>query len=330
MTTQGSVDPQRDPWPNPYTEPVATEPVATESVTTSPPLYDEPVYETESEPGNKREAAKEEAAQVKDTAAEAGRQVAGTAKDEAANVVAETKTQAKSLLSQARDELSSQGSTQKDRLTGTLHGFAKELGAMASGSNESGPLTDLAQQASHKGGEIAHWLDNHEASDVLEEIKRFARRRPLTFLALAAAAGVLVGRIGRGAVAANTSLDSPDVEPARAYTGSETLVGSDPLTPGYAGSVGAAGVSYEPGPAYVSTGTDPAYAGTGYTGRPIPGTPNARSGLSGNVGSLRIPNTPRRRRTRRRDTTRGSGDRVRIPGRRRVDQHRERAAGCHQ
>ena len=44
----------------------------------------------------------------------------------------------------------------------------------------------------------------------LDEIKRFARRRPMAFLALAAAAGVLVGRIGRGAVAANTSLDSPD------------------------------------------------------------------------------------------------------------------------
>ena len=119
-------------------------------MTASPPLYDEPAYETGSEPGTKREAAKEEAAQVKDTATDAGRQVAGTAKEEAANVVAETKSQAKSLLSQARDELSSQGSTQKDRLTGTLHGFAKELDGMASASNESGPLhrprpTGLAQ-----------------------------------------------------------------------------------------------------------------------------------------------------------------------------------------
>ena len=270
MTTQGSVDPQRDPWPDPYSEPVATESVATE-----PPLYDEPVYETGSEPGNKREAAKEEAAQVKDTATDAGRQVAGTAKEEAANVVAETKSQAKSLLSQARDELSSQGSAQKDKLTGTLHGFAKELGGMASASNESGPLTDLAQQASRKGGEIAHWLDNHDASDVLEEIKRFARRRPLAFLALAAAAGVVVGRVGRGAVAANTSLDSPDAEPSRAYTGSETLYGSDPMAPGYAG-VGAAGASYQPGPGYVTTGTDPAYAGTtapGYSATPAPGYP---------------------------------------------------------
>ena len=285
MTTQGNVDPQRDPWPDPSsTEPVGTESVAgqsvtygeptysTESVVTEPPAYDEASYATGSESGGKREAAKEEAGQVKDTATEAGRQVAGTAKEEAANVVAETKTQAKSLLSQARDELSSQGSTQKDRLTGTLHGFAKELGAMASSSDESGPVTDLAHQASRKGGEIAHWLDNHEASDVLEEVKRFARRRPLAFLGLAAAAGVLVGRLGRGAVAANTSLDSKDsdITPSRAYSGTDTLA------PGYAGGVGAAGVSYEPGPAYVSTGTDPAYAGTagaGYTGTAAPGYP---------------------------------------------------------
>ncbi len=247
MTTQGNVDPQRDPWPDPSsTEPVGTESVAgqsvtygeptysTESVVTEPPAYDEASYATGSESGGKREAAKEEAGQVKDTATEAGRQVAGTAKEEAANVVAETKTQAKSLLSQARDELSSQGSTQKDRLTGTLHGFAKELGAMASSSDESGPVTDLAHQASRKGGEIAHWLDNHEASDVLEEVKRFARRRPLAFLGLAAAAGVLVGRLGRGAVAANTSLDSKDsdITPSRAYSGTDTLGSGLPATRG--------------------------------------------------------------------------------------------------
>ena len=54
--------------------------------------------------------------------------------------------------------------------------------------------------------------------DVLDEVKRFARRRPVAFLALAAAAGVVAGRVTRGAVAANTSVDS-DTEPtpARAY-----------------------------------------------------------------------------------------------------------------
>ena len=42
---------------------------------------------------------------------------------------------------------------------------------------------------------------------MLEEVKRFARRRPVLFLGICALAGVVVGRLARGAVAANTSLD---------------------------------------------------------------------------------------------------------------------------
>ena len=45
---------------------------------------------------------------------------------------------------------------------------------------------------------------------MLEEVKRFARRRPVMFLGLSPLAGVVVGRLARGAVATNTSLDSPD------------------------------------------------------------------------------------------------------------------------
>ena len=62
-------------------------------------------------------------------------------------------------------------------------------------------MSDLAQEAARCVGEIAHWLDNHEPADVLNEVKRFARRRPVAFLALAAAAGVVAGRVTRGAVA---------------------------------------------------------------------------------------------------------------------------------
>ena len=79
-------------------------------------------------------------------------------------------------------------------------------------------MTDLAQEASRRVGEISHWLDTHEPADLLDEVKRFARRRPVAFLALAAAAGVAAGRVTRGAVAANTSVDSDtDPTPARAY-----------------------------------------------------------------------------------------------------------------
>jgi hypothetical protein len=164
------------------------------------------------------DTAKREAGNIKDTAADAASGVKETAKSEASNVAVEAKYQARSLMDQTRSELGGQATNQQSQLASKLQGWASEIGAMASKSEQSGQMTDLAHEASRRGGEIAHWLDTHEPGDVLEEVKRFARRRPVAFLALAAAAGVVAGRLTRGAVAANTSVDSDtDVTPARAY-----------------------------------------------------------------------------------------------------------------
>ena len=164
------------------------------------------------------ETAKSEAANVKDTAADAASGVKDVAKSEVSNVATEAKYQTRNLVDQTRSQLRGQVNNQQSQLASKVHGLASELGSMASKSDESGPMTDLAQEAARRGGEIAHWLETHEPADVLEEVKRFARRRPVAFLALAAAAGVVAGRVTRGAVAANTSVDS-DTEPtpARAY-----------------------------------------------------------------------------------------------------------------
>ena len=72
------------------------------------------------------------------------------------------------------------------------------------------------RQAASRGSDIASWLENREPADVLDEVRRYARRRPVTFLVLCGLAGVVAGRITRGAVAANTSVDSPSASPARA------------------------------------------------------------------------------------------------------------------
>lgn len=166
------------------------------------------------------DTAKSEAANVKDAAAGAASDVAQTAKSEASNVAQEAKYQARNLMDQTRSELRGQVNNQQSALAEKLNGWASELGSMASKSDESGTMTDLAQEASRRVAEISHWLDNHEPRDVLDEVKRFARRRPVAFLAIAAAAGVVAGRATRGAVAANTSVDSGrESTPARAYGG---------------------------------------------------------------------------------------------------------------
>jgi hypothetical protein len=168
--------------------------------------------------GSTVETAKSEAGNVKDTAVGAAAGVKDVAKSEASNVAEEAKYQARSLLDQTRSELRGQASTQKSAVAERLKGWASELGSMASKADESGPMSDLAHEASRRLGEISHWLDNHEPGDLLDEVKRYARRRPVAFLAIAAAAGVVAGRVTRGAVAANTSVDSDrESRPARAY-----------------------------------------------------------------------------------------------------------------
>jgi hypothetical protein len=240
--------------------------------------YGQPVF-FESEGGSPVETAKSEAANIKDTAAGAASGVRDVAKSEVSNVAGEAKYQARNLVDQTRSELRGQASNQQSQLATKLNSWASELGSMASKSDDSGPMTDLAQQASRRVGEISHWLDNHEPTDLFEEIKRFARRRPGTFLALAAAAGVVAGRLTRGAVGANTSVDSDDtdVTPARAYDSGDYRGGYDSGLQ----SGGAYGTR-----SYQSSGYDPRYgevAGeTSYQGggMPAPGQEYAAEGTA--------------------------------------------------
>lgn len=159
---------------------------------------DSGVDDSDTSGSSTKDAAAQEATEVKDTAVQAGQQVAGTAKEQAQNVASEAGQQTKQLWQETVSQLGEQASGQQQRLAGTLTSFSKELGSMASSSDESGLMTDLAHQASQRGGEIAHWLESREPKDLLEDVRSFARRRPFAFLAIAATAGVVAGRLTRG------------------------------------------------------------------------------------------------------------------------------------
>jgi ElaB/YqjD/DUF883 family membrane-anchored ribosome-binding protein len=136
--------------------------------------------------------------QVKDSTKEAGQRVTDVAKDQAGNVAAEAKSQAKDLLNQGREQVRLQAAEQQTRVAGGLHSVSRELRSMADGSIEQGMAADLAREASDRVHSIASWLESREPGQLLEEVRSFARERPGAFLGLAAAAGVLAGRLGRG------------------------------------------------------------------------------------------------------------------------------------
>ncbi|HEY0238010.1 MAG TPA: hypothetical protein VGC37_05155 [Friedmanniella sp.] len=148
------------------------------------------------------DTAKEQAGQVKDTAVEQGQKVAGVAKDEAVQVKDQAVGSIKSIVGQGRTELTSQIGTSQNRIAEYVHSLSDELGTLASGGGDgTGPLADLAHRGARTGGELSHWLSEHEPADVLAEVTRFARRRPWAFLGASLVAGVVVGRVTRSLAA---------------------------------------------------------------------------------------------------------------------------------
>jgi hypothetical protein len=179
------------------------------------------VYDgTESSGGpGKTGAAKEQAAAVGQGAAQAGQQVASTAKDEAHRVAAETSSQAKDLLHQARSEATDQAGAQQQRLASGLRALGDELESMTRHSEQQGPASSLAKEAASRSRDVASWLEAREPGHVVREVQDFARRRPGMFLLLAAGAGVVAGRLGRGIKDAGSDDSSTMHSPSEAARG---------------------------------------------------------------------------------------------------------------
>jgi hypothetical protein len=150
------------------------------------------------------ETAKNEASELKHTAAEQGRNVVDTAKHEASAVLGEAKWQAKDLYAQTQRELKDQAKTQQQRIAVGLRSVSDELGSMAASSPNSGVATDLVRQVSSRLSGASAWLGNRDPGAVLQEVKRFARRKPGTFILAAVVVGVAAGRLTR-ALASNAS-----------------------------------------------------------------------------------------------------------------------------
>ena len=160
----------------------------------------------------------EQAKETATTAVDEGKHVAGIAADEVKGVASEAMGQARGVvddaLGEVRGQLDDQGRQQKDRLAGTLATFGGDLGRMAEGG--SGLAADLAHELADRTQSLSRHLDGREPTELLDDVRRFARRRPGTFLLGALAAGVVVGRLVRGtkdAVEAAGDEVSPQVTP---------------------------------------------------------------------------------------------------------------------
>ena len=195
------------------------------------------------EDNSTKDVAREQAGEVGRTTGAASQRVAGTAAEQAGQVGQEARRQARDLLGQARGQVTEQARNGQQQATDGLRSLAKELHEMADGGEQQGPASDLAKQAADKLGDLAEWLGRREPGDLVQEVRALARRRPGAFLLGAAAAGVLAGRLTRGAVDANRDTSSGDVArwdttstPASAVTYPPAPIGTIGL-PGRASAV---------------------------------------------------------------------------------------------
>ncbi|WP_432511416.1 ATP synthase subunit B family protein [Kineococcus sp. SYSU DK001] len=145
--------------------------------------------------------AKEQASAVAGTAKEQASAVAGTAKEQAGNVLGEAKAQAGDLLEDLRRQLAEQSDGIRDRLAEFFTTAGSELSDMASAGGGSGYATNVVRQVGDRASSWGAHLSDHDASDLLEQGRYFARRKPGTFLLGAVLAGVVAGRLTRGAKA---------------------------------------------------------------------------------------------------------------------------------
>jgi len=165
------------------------------------------------DPPSTPEVAKDEAAEVARTAAQGGGQVAGVVGEQANRVAAETAQQARNLFEEGKGQLAGQAKEGQRKAADGLHALADQLHDMSEKSDGNGMVPEVARQASERTRAVASWLSEREPGDLLTEVRTFARRKPGLFLAGAALAGVVVGRLTRGAIAAQSD-DSSDDKPA--------------------------------------------------------------------------------------------------------------------
>ncbi len=180
--------------------------------------------------------AQQKAGEVAGTATSRAGDVASTAKEQALDVAQEAQRQARDLFGEFRGQIQQQTQTQRDRLVELLREFEDELQNMVDAGGRSGTASEIVRQVTDRLSGVRSYLEG--GANPMDDVRTFARRRPGTFLLVAAAAGVLAGRATRGAAAARKQQQSG---------GRHAIEGS-------------ASTSY--GPGYSSTGTD--YGTGGY------------------------------------------------------------------
>ena len=175
---------------------------------------------TESAPRRVADAASSAAGDAASTAGDEAKRVVSEAKDQARSVVGEAKDQVSGLVQKTRDELRAQSTDRSRQAAGGLRTLSDQLQALTEGRpGDAGPLAGYVTAGRQQVASFASRLEDRGIEGVVDDVARFARRRPGVFLLAAAGTGFVIGRFVRSGVSvARDSSSNGDSEPEPTWT----------------------------------------------------------------------------------------------------------------
>jgi len=139
-----------------------------------------------------------EASNVKDSAVQAAVEVKDQAKEQLADIAQQAKSEARTLTTEARGRLEAQADGTTKQVASTVAEIGQELRTLADRSDRpDGPATEVIRQLADRTERFASRLETVGYRGIADDLTRYGRNHPGTFLLCAGAAGFLVGRMLR-------------------------------------------------------------------------------------------------------------------------------------
>ncbi|TDC85074.1 hypothetical protein E1193_03990 [Micromonospora sp. KC606] len=135
-------------------------------------------------------------------------------------MASESRQQARTLVTDVSTQARAQAQEQQQRAADSLRTLGSQLRSMADGGDPDGLAAQVVRRSATAAEQAAGWLDSRQPGDLVREVRDYASRHPGTFLAGAAIAGLLAGRLTR---ALNSGQDAGE---GRGGTGTPTSEGA--------------------------------------------------------------------------------------------------------
>jgi len=120
-------------------------------------------------------------------------------------LTAQAADQAADVMNDVRSQLRERADAEAHRAAGAIGGLGRDLCSMASHADQDGPAVQWVREAGVRSQRLADRLEREGTQGVVDDVQRFARRRPGAFLAGAGFAGLVVGRMLRNTASVGSS-----------------------------------------------------------------------------------------------------------------------------